>query len=350
MNWRRGLFRLWIVGSALFVIAVAFVSYGEIKKQFDGPFKNVFVPVLCGEARGEAGTDYAIKDKGRPGPSDQYTKPNFFETCWYAISKFRTFYPEYNATADGELIRKLNAALNILTFDDIAPDPEPNPWATLGIWAVIAFGIPLVVLVLGSSLVWAFSGFAAKRTGRYSRPFQDNEVLAQRGDKGKLKFNEHQSNRMPRFMQQELFDVAAITHAIMLRLVATATPERAAALKKDFSEVMEHYIHDYPNENFQVLLTDLRAASHEVERITNSVYDALFQVSRPDKETVHLALLNELSQTVEQQSRKKQPLFKRIFGGTYFNYEKSPLHDRVEKCKKNVSLASMMILAKRLGR
>ena len=35
MNWRRGLFRLWIVGSALFVIAVAFVSYGEITKQFD---------------------------------------------------------------------------------------------------------------------------------------------------------------------------------------------------------------------------------------------------------------------------------------------------------------------------
>jgi hypothetical protein len=35
MNWRRGLFRLWIVGTALFVIAVAFVSYGEIKAQFD---------------------------------------------------------------------------------------------------------------------------------------------------------------------------------------------------------------------------------------------------------------------------------------------------------------------------
>jgi hypothetical protein len=35
MNWRRGFFRLWIVGSALFVIAVAFLSYGEITKQLD---------------------------------------------------------------------------------------------------------------------------------------------------------------------------------------------------------------------------------------------------------------------------------------------------------------------------
>jgi hypothetical protein len=33
------------------------------------------------------------------------------------------------------------------------------PWATLEMWATIAFGIPLVVLVLG----WAFSGSAAKR-------------------------------------------------------------------------------------------------------------------------------------------------------------------------------------------
>ena len=74
MNWRRGLFRLWIVGSALFVIAVAFISYSEIKS-----------------------------------------------------------YAEV-------------------------------PWAKLEMCATIAFGIPLVVLVLGSSLVWAFSGFAAKRT------------------------------------------------------------------------------------------------------------------------------------------------------------------------------------------
>jgi hypothetical protein len=34
MNWRRGLFRLWIVGTALFVIAVAAVSYSSIKAEF----------------------------------------------------------------------------------------------------------------------------------------------------------------------------------------------------------------------------------------------------------------------------------------------------------------------------
>src|SRR5262245_58625383 len=48
MNWRRGLFRLWIVGTALFVIAVAFVSYSEIKAQFDDALKNTTFEVQTG--------------------------------------------------------------------------------------------------------------------------------------------------------------------------------------------------------------------------------------------------------------------------------------------------------------
>jgi hypothetical protein len=35
LRFARGLFRVWIVGTALFVLAVAFVSYSEIKQQFD---------------------------------------------------------------------------------------------------------------------------------------------------------------------------------------------------------------------------------------------------------------------------------------------------------------------------
>jgi hypothetical protein len=31
----RGLFRLWIVGTALFVLGIAFVSYSDIKAEFD---------------------------------------------------------------------------------------------------------------------------------------------------------------------------------------------------------------------------------------------------------------------------------------------------------------------------
>jgi len=59
MNWRRGLFRLWIVGSALFVLAVAFVSYADIKEEFDAVASTPHVlkaderavALLCADAR-----------------------------------------------------------------------------------------------------------------------------------------------------------------------------------------------------------------------------------------------------------------------------------------------------------
>jgi len=41
MNWRRGLFHLWIVGSVLFVIAVAFICYSEIKSHAEVPWAKL---------------------------------------------------------------------------------------------------------------------------------------------------------------------------------------------------------------------------------------------------------------------------------------------------------------------
>jgi hypothetical protein len=149
VNLRRGLFRLWIVGAALFVLAVAFVSYSEIKKQFTTAADavawpgEVAVPVLCADARGAADADYFIE---------------FSDNCWYAMSKFRRLYPEFEDLSDKELVRKLYAARGIAGVSDV-----PNPWKTLGLRAGVAFGIPLAVLVLGSSLLWALSGFAVTR-------------------------------------------------------------------------------------------------------------------------------------------------------------------------------------------
>jgi hypothetical protein len=156
MNWRRGLFRLWIVGSALFVIAVAVFSYSDIEAQFNAAPPpppqgfEIVVPQLCKDARGDAGTDYTTQKGQNPGPWDKYAKPNPYDDCWYTMSKFRPLYPEYNNLSDYELSQMLYGI-------------RVRPWATLGMWASIAVGIPLAVLVVGASLVWAFSGFAAKR-------------------------------------------------------------------------------------------------------------------------------------------------------------------------------------------
>jgi hypothetical protein len=114
---------------------------------------ELLVPQLCGDARGVAGTDYSTLQDRNPGPWDTYAKPNPFDRCWYAMSKFRPLYPEYKNLSDRELSNKLGVPTRDL----------PNPWVTLGTWASIAFGIPLAVLALGSSLLWALSGFATTR-------------------------------------------------------------------------------------------------------------------------------------------------------------------------------------------
>ena len=115
MNLRRGLFRLWIVSSALFVLAVAFFNYSEIKAEFDAVATTFEVQLPDGRT-------------------------------------FEVQAPDMQT-----------ATAMVKTLPENFVRAMPNPWATLGTWAGIAFGIPLVVLALGSSLLGALSGFAAER-------------------------------------------------------------------------------------------------------------------------------------------------------------------------------------------
>ena len=103
------------------------------------------------------------------------------------LAGFWQRYLQYNHLSDGHLMdafyknfysdltreefdKRIAAAKYVIDPENLAQLEKavadirvPNPWATLRMWASIAFGIPLVVLVLGSSLVWALSGFAAER-------------------------------------------------------------------------------------------------------------------------------------------------------------------------------------------
>jgi hypothetical protein len=132
----RGLFRLWVVGTAVFVIAIATVSYDDIKAGFDAatskPVEFRIVPQDEDPSQHSGGQRVEIKGSG-------------------VIVEFPA------GTTPAEELRALRARFGG------GPNPWVEAWAKVGLVAGIALGIPLVVLILGASLVWAFSGFAATR-------------------------------------------------------------------------------------------------------------------------------------------------------------------------------------------
>jgi hypothetical protein len=150
MNWARGLFRLWLVGAVLYVVGIAFVAYPDVKNNFDTD-KLDMIPVLCGEKRGKAGTDFTTKRGQEPGPRDENVDVAFMDRCWYPISKMRALYPEFAKLSDPVLITKTYKATGI--------DPDKKPWTTLFFWLGVALGVPLIILALGKSLLWAVAGF-----------------------------------------------------------------------------------------------------------------------------------------------------------------------------------------------
>ena len=149
INIRQGIFRLWIVSSVLFVIGVGAISYGSISEEFrvantdwDAEAAKYggwsLLPADCTKARGTAGIDYDASQKDG--------------LCWYKTEDFRRLYPEYKDVSNSDLSEKLYAKAG-------RPLEHIHPWHKVMQTAGFAFGVPLAVLALGWSLLWAIAGF-----------------------------------------------------------------------------------------------------------------------------------------------------------------------------------------------
>ena len=93
MNWRRGLFRLWLVFSALFIVAITVLALPSVRNEFERarlPLQwpgHLLVPADCTKARGKIGVDYE----------------QLGQLCWYKMEQFRAQFPEYNGLTDDDL-------------------------------------------------------------------------------------------------------------------------------------------------------------------------------------------------------------------------------------------------------
>lgn len=159
---RRGLFRLWLVLSAIFLLGVTAVSFDSLRREFDraellrfmAAQPEPLLPLECARARGVEGSDYT---RAPPSPGERYRLMTPPATCWYKAERLRALYPDYAGLDDRALAERLYGAIGI----PLKSPPQPF---VLGLRvALLALGAPLLTLALGSALLWAAAGFLGSR-------------------------------------------------------------------------------------------------------------------------------------------------------------------------------------------
>ena len=178
MNINRGLFRIWLVFSAIFIFGTLSLSYNEIFNEFKNKYAtskppadaSSLVPMDCKIARGvksefDNAQLKALKDansrltaSGNKETLETTKGYDYFKSrddihCWYDLSKFRAQFPEYNDLSD----QVLTDALYEKAFDLNAP--EYDPWSLLLKKILLSISIPLGSLILGLITKWAIAGF-----------------------------------------------------------------------------------------------------------------------------------------------------------------------------------------------
>ena len=179
MNWGKGLRRLWMVATALWIISVVAglpeiaaegVSAAEVYSQYwyyrftrpdvvAAALRALDNPCLAREerdtrlnARQEKLAEFkaeAAKHQGQLSASDA--------DLLFSIEDLNKIGPECSAE-----VAKAKEEMKNITF---LPGVAECAWApeALRSFAYWIFGPPIIVFILGTSLIWAFRGFRARR-------------------------------------------------------------------------------------------------------------------------------------------------------------------------------------------
>ncbi|MDH4442381.1 MAG: hypothetical protein QE284_18600 [Rhizobium sp.] len=151
MNVKRGLFRVWVVCSAMFVLAVALLGWNDVEREFkraafirdSGEIR--MVPLFCEDAKGTLNTDYQLE------PGDLYADPK--DRCWYKIDRLRELFDVFGEVSDEKLLEATYKATG-------ATLKSAAPWDKVSGLVAFAVGVPLLILALGSAIYWALAGFS----------------------------------------------------------------------------------------------------------------------------------------------------------------------------------------------
>jgi hypothetical protein len=146
--------------------------------------------------------------------------------------------------------------------------------------------------------------------------------------------------QMPRYMPQELFDKLTV----MLLMIESNAIKSQNVLRK-LDDLIKHYTtRPYPDEDYALLKQDLRAAANHILELAKIALNQIrndysYEAKHLDDDDFLFLFIKELDSVMSSNSAEKRPFWRRIFGGTIFNFEKHPLVDRVKASQKNALLA-----------
>lgn len=165
VNFRRGLFRLWLVFSVIFAVSVFIFSFNDIYSEFKNEWQSMhppadfvlLIPITSAEARGEK-KDYDCQAADSSVDNINAMFGDKTPTiCWYPLPKFRKLYPEYNNLSDEDLDKAMYQKVG-------SPLKDFKPWTIFFSKIAIALGIPLLIFAFGKSLIWIIQGFLNNKT------------------------------------------------------------------------------------------------------------------------------------------------------------------------------------------
>ncbi|KQZ47447.1 hypothetical protein [Ensifer sp. Root558] len=157
MNIKRGMFRLWLVFSVLWIASMTVIWWPDIQRdtwtigdRWWEADALANLPVRCEYARGAINADYRIGVAAEPW--NQHRAPS--QACWYSEKRFRALWPEYADLDHASLSNKLYQSLGW------TPQIEEDRFERTKRAMFFAFIPPILLLAIGSALFWALSGFS----------------------------------------------------------------------------------------------------------------------------------------------------------------------------------------------
>ena len=147
---------------------------------------------------------------------------------------------------------------------------------------------------------------------------------------------------MLRYMPQDVFDLMVVFDL----MTGVANQQNGDRI---LDGPIERYLRSYPSEERGQLSADIYTAAHLSAPTVDDIRKACGGTGDPKHHAYVFLVLERISKMIIKNNNAKKSVFRRIFGGTTFNYETQPQIDRARRSRANIATAALAVLTAELN-